>query len=1499
MFKALQEQITKQKNVVADAAEKQNKIVAEVRETKQALGKKRIQNVASETEVGLKGDEATIPKGNKKLFSRGFVAEGLTVEGLQQEIDTALGGKGLTQGRIEIFDTVEEFLDSNSFSDLQYEYNIKQAKAPNASDIPTDAKAFVDPRTGKAFMFANNISKGDGLGILLHEVGVHLGFKNLFNAGQYKNLVKAVQNWSKLNDNSVEAKIAKAALARVKSAKTSKEQFDDELLAYAVEEAIKAGVKPTALGVKGSPIANWLRMVVDTLKKALSAFGINPKNLKAGELVNLAYGAAQLEIRGTWHGSDAKFKAFDTSYAGSGEGAFDLRFLAEESLGAGPYTTPQKAYAEYYRQAVPFGKAANETGYGNKTYQDYRSLDNKFTNTLHDELTTAMLQSKLESGLLSAYVNSALNDGESLNPTKNKGAAKHIQNKILFVEREIETAQTALDRAVISEAKKPSSATRIPNLEKHLAKREKELEILKSLDLSKIKAFTKRPAKGNLYRTLDDVPRERVYSVNSTFTFGERPKLDALMKKYGDKRVQDRAKKDGEYEANGLFYDMRRQLGIKRLTEILKAAGIDAIEQKNERGRYTERAFINNAPEIIGVNMEPVGQSEGLLFSRKAAAEPDNALIALSRQITTQPKTLKEKLGNNLALQAEMQAVDMRAGLRDTLKFGDDNLFTQAMYHVRKAEQKMAQMFTVMNSGPLVAYKDSKGFVGYRSSNENSARDVFDAIADIPVADAQLKTNIAQAYMVAQRAANKGLSKLDLGELGITQEQLTAALAAADADPALKKALENVRTKYNAYNKGMIEFLASTGRITKKVAADLLKDGDYVPYYRVQGDNAILNFGNNVSFTVGDIRRQPYLAELKGGQTKLLPLNEAIQQNTLLLTDMALTNNAAKSVAYGLQALGKNTGPIDPATGKPTSRMVIKTGLGPANAATIRFYQEPDPSNPKDTGERHLVVDTKGTAAEGIPAELVVQSLEGASLALPGFFKLGGAAADLLRAGVTRTPLYIARKLLREPMAASFTGGLDDNVFSAVFNAGAEFVRMSTGNSAMQAKLIEKGLIQSNIFAGDMSDMKKMALQLASGKDQSALDKVIAAADRYAMRADAATLALVLRNAEANGLSEVEADMATMESMNFYKRGLSPTLQYASRLIPFFNAQIQGLNVLYKAARGQMPFEEQQQIKRKFFNNAMLLMATGIVYAMAMDDDETFRNARPRDKYANFFLPIPGVDEPLKLPIPFEAGYFFSLAVAAVDGMRAETDGKAQFQALRDLFLGSIPGYSSMGVPALVKPVFEVWTDKNFLTGGPVEPRRMQGYDTEERYLATTTELAKQMSKLLPILSPIQIEHIVRGYLGVLPLVAAAGANGLFEREGKGEKPAGRASELPLIGTAFQKKYGGGDADVVYREAQEAVEANGTFKKMLSEGRREEALAYREKNKVEMAMAPAAGQYRQIIGRINTDIRRVQERDDLTAEEKRLRLDALEKAKQDRADAFIRQTRAVEERLGG
>jgi len=1424
-------------------------------------------------------------------FSRGAAVNGLSVAELQKEIDTALGGAGLTKGRVELFNSVEEFLDSASFADLQDAYTVKRAKPPEAGDIPTDAKAFVDPRTGKAFMFANNIAKGDGLGILLHEVGVHLGFKNLFNAGQYKSLVNAVRNWSKLNDNSVEARVAKAALARVEAAQTSKEQFDDELLAYAVEEAIKAGVRPTALGSKGSPIANWLRLVIDTLKKALSAFGIDSKNLKAGDLVNLAYGAAQLEIRGTWHGSDATFTAFDTKYAGAGEGMFDLRFANENSIGAGPYTTPDKTYAEYYQHAIPFGKAANETGYGSLSYQDYRSMDAKYMDPNRPRVTpVADLQSIYESNLLTNYLQDVAQGG-TLDPQNNKGARRYLDQLLKKAERNVKDQTETL----ASREKRKAKPDSIESAREELQIAKNQLKAAQTLDIGKIKGLTERPKTGQLYRSLDAIPREKVYRVDSVMTIGERPQLDALLEKYGTKSTY---KGNDRFFANSLFYKMRRELGIKKTTEELKAAGIDVIERGNEDGEFTERAYIDQAPEILAMNLQPVGQSEGLLFSRKAQFGSDDALTDLASRVVAQPKSFSARLGRNIALETEMNLVDMRAGLREALKagakeMGDTKNFVQAMYSVTKADQKMAVVSSTLMNGPMELYTDEKGFFGIKSSGQNSAKDVFDAIGRIPGGNARGRVDLATTYMIAQRAANKGLAKLDLGDLGITEADLKAAMADVNANPELKKALEVVRSTYNAYNAGLIKFLASTGAIPKETAAKLLKDGDYVPFYRVRENGmADLVFSDEVTINIGDVRYQPYLAELKGGETRILPLTESLPRNTLLITDKALTNLAARNVAYAFQSVGAGKGPLDK-EGKPTNAMPIHKGKGVAGADIIRFNQEPDPKDPEDTGERWVRVKTDDTIMGGIPAELIVKSLEGAHLTLPAFLKIGGIAGDILRSGVTRMPIYILRQLVRDPMAASFTGGLNYGPLTAVAKAGREFVRMSRGTSAASEELIKRGLVQSGIFTGDPDDIAKMALQLA-GNNQGAVDQLFAGLDRAAMRADAATRALVYENARKNGLSEVEADMATMESMNFYKRGLSPTVQYASRLIPFFNAQIQGLNVLYKAATGQMPFEEQQKIKQKFFNNAMLLVATGVVYAMAMEDDEAFKRAKPKDKYSNFFIPVPGVEEPFKLPIPYEAGWFFSLAVAAVDAMKAETDGQQQFDGLRDMFLQSVPGYSSKFMPQAIKPAFEVFTNKNFFSGNNIESARMESKTPQERFGAATTEAAKAMSKALPFLSPVQIEHLATGYFGQLPLIIAGAADGLFRKESKGEAPEKRVTDLPFIGSSFQKKFGGADADVMYRMATEATQAKNSYDSMLKQGRVEEAREFLADNRTQIVAAKLAAQYKTQMGRLRSDEERITGMEKMTGAEKRARIDRIDEARQALSEKFEAAMKRIE-----
>jgi hypothetical protein len=370
--------------------------------------------------------------------------------------------------------------------------------------------------------------------------------------------------------------------------------------------------------------------------------------------------------------------------------------------------------------------------------------------------------------------------------------------------------------------------------------------------------------------------------------------------------------------------------------------------------------------------------------------------------------------------------------------------------------------------------------------------------------------------------------------------------------------------------------------------------------------------------------------------------------------------------------------------------------------------------------------------------------------------------------------------------------------------------------------------------------------------------------------------------------------MMVMESMNFYKRGLSPTVQYANRLIPFMNAQIQGLNVLYKAATGKMPFNEQMQIKRKFYNNAMLLFATGFAYALAMEDDETFKNAKPRDKYSNFFVNVPGVDEAMKIAIPYEAGWFFSAAVAAVDAFKEETDGKQQLEAVRDMFLGSVPGYSSKFVPQAVKPLFEVFTNKSFFSGNDIESKSLQGKTSDQRFNTSTTEGAKLLGQILPGLSPIQIDYLAKAYLGVAPILALQAAGSLFAKEGAVEKPEPRLSQNAIFGSMFQRKFGGADADVVYKLAQEATQVQTTFNSLKKTGAPEDMREYLEEHRAELAAAPAARQFISNMSRLKTQEDLITNRSSLSAEEKRQRLNSLDETRQMLSKQYMQAIKKIE-----
>ena len=158
------------------------------------------------------------------------------------------------------------------------------------------AQGFFDPVDGTTVLLADRIAPGTEAAVYLHEI-VHARGMDVLGEDAFARLIKQVRAWGADNSPALEAHIYKMssqrALASLKG--LDDPHFDEELLAYAVEEAFAAGVRPTIQAPEGSA-EQWLGDVVATLRGVVFDLtcGASPE-LDAQQLVNLAYALAQME----------------------------------------------------------------------------------------------------------------------------------------------------------------------------------------------------------------------------------------------------------------------------------------------------------------------------------------------------------------------------------------------------------------------------------------------------------------------------------------------------------------------------------------------------------------------------------------------------------------------------------------------------------------------------------------------------------------------------------------------------------------------------------------------------------------------------------------------------------------------------------------------------------------------------------------------------------------------------------------------------------------------------------------------------------------------------------------------------------------------------------------------------------------------------------------------------------------------------------------------------
>lgn len=839
--------------------------------------------------------------------------------------------------------------------------------------------------------------------------------------------------------------------------------------------------------------------------------------------------------------------------------------------------------------------------------------------------------------------------------------------------------------------------------------------------------------------------------------------------------------------------------------------------------------------------------------------------VTTARSFVAEKPSLRDTLlGNLMGLSGRVQYVDQFAALSEAYKRGLSKGQITALeaqnaeFSLRFGQQvsQYAAQFLTNGAVERVGNKVPGGMEYiYRSKPGASLMGVAEELKEAGIKNDTEAEAMFTAYVAGLRAAVKGWDKLNLKDPALAKKEHADVMARLNADPKMKAAFEKANKLYQEFNNGLIDFLVQTGEMTAAKAAEL-KSLPYIPYYRVDGDVLNLYVEKERPIRIGNVKDQPELQQLKGGSQQIMPIFTSAVQNAYIITRMGLRNQMMKDAAITLRKMG-----IVSAMGE---------GQGPAGSSTVRF---------KIKGKDHFAVIDQDQF--GIPAELIVKGMEGIKTAMPMVVEMMGYPADVLRKFVTRAPVYAVRQIIRDPLNVWMTNGTST---VPVLDAMRELSKMVTGRSEAEAKLMSAGAISSNVFSGDQRDMEMFMRDITAGK--SFWDKTMAKADAFAMQGDAATRAVVYNDSLVKGMTEQQALLRTLESMNFSRRGLSPSMRWLSVMIPFFNAQIQGLDVLYRALKGDMPYNDQLEIRKKLVMRGLLMAGGTLGYAAVMQDDEAYKRAKPEERLANWFVYLPGVEEPVRVPIPFELGYLFkALPEALFNKMASDDKGKDLTSGMGKLLMQSNP----FSLPQAVKPLTEVVLGKSFFAGD-IESAREQRMLPTERYRETTTEIAKLIGSVTGDagLTPIKVDYLIRGYTGGLGIALVQLANPLLAAKADNvQEPSTKPSKLPFIGGLFQPVEGRATLDGAYERMKEIEQAKGSFTKLIEDGRMADAKLFAQEYSTQLAFVETSGGLQKQLGELAKMRRQVRAAPNMSTERKDALLERIDQAEQRLAAPFI------------
>ena len=829
---------------------------------------------------------------------------------------------------------------------------------------------------------------------------------------------------------------------------------------------------------------------------------------------------------------------------------------------------------------------------------------------------------------------------------------------------------------------------------------------------------------------------------------------------------------------------------------VLWLTGKDEIPQPSTKAEfsasYTPQDVVNSLGPLTPLNERSVKQ---MVFGMQKEGDP-SAGVKFRVAAADSAAAIEEKFSRTF-----------NGAVRD--KFGKLN--PMGLY--RQAQDYSKILLEYFQNGTLVKDKDT-GLYRTIGKGEGAPADVFPLIYAWGAKTGRTKNE-------AEQFASRVLEAKRLDEVlkvnpdfpkHMTDRDRAVLVAEYNSDPAfaeMSAAMDKPRI-------ALIDKMVEVGRLSKETAAEWKSVVGYVPFDRIE------DFEKKFSTIKKTTGRSPLALtkdpELVGSFER--PVGNVFENylNTMgWMVGQVMNNDARIQTLRGLEGLGfaKFTRGVPGAEGK-TAKAYVN--------GEVMYWE--------------------------LPSRYDVAAFQDLNPPKMAIMRTLGTFSNILRKSVTLLPPFALKQVTDDVQRAMLTSGV---------KSPTALLRMTLANFGSLAWAEIRGIQHPIVkefgalgLTGEYDfEAGKPAVSLL--QDLGYRERTVAGSKLLGTllhRLDGITRASDLAVRKAiyeqtmleNNNDRLLAQTRAREFINFRRRGASEIVAIGTATIPFFNAYVQGMDVLYRAASGKDSSSSvgRAQARQLFWSRAWTVVALSSMYALVAGEDEDYQDMDLRTRNSNWILP-----GGYKLPVPGELGALFKVIPETVieylrrSGTPEEQDA---LEAIRSAAMYMFEQYvgRTVPIPQAVKPLVEAWTNYSFFTGRELEGIYQKQQDPSMRVTSKTSELAQAISNFsrdvigVDAVSPIQIDNMLSGYFGSTAALVVMTTDSLLNPS-RVDRPL---HKYALLSNYMYDPVGTRRLTEFYDEREKVGKANNTLRQLMKTDI-DRAEKYADAHQTELALESA------------------------------------------------------------